>query len=185
MLFKWNATSSNGDNLRLLVSTSWQALFHFDTDRGPQDSEGREAAVRHKRRLLMLAAHPDRGPPEEWDLRHAATATINRLFAEATKTWAPPEPEATPSETVLQGELPLALRMQAAEPSSALVGKRVQIHGLSSSALNGEYGDVKSISADVERVFVQVWCAPLAYGCIQLLNCTPCFARWMVTTRTT
>ena len=163
LLLAWNASGNESNLERIAQATRWEALFQFDAERGPQDPEGREAAVRHKRRLLLLAAHPDKGPESEKTMREAATRNINCLFTEAAKTWSPATTGGTasdaggPSGALLGDEAPTALLGgPPAAAAAALVGKRVRIHGLSNAAhLNGQYGEVGSV-ADAERVVVQL-----------------------------
>ena len=162
LLLVWNANDNQSNLERIALATSWEALFQFDAERGPQDPEGREAAVRHKRKLLLLAAHPDKGPESEKAARHAATQNINRLFAKAAKTWSPPAASdatlaAGGSSGTLLGDPPPAL-LGPLEPSAfaALIGKRVKVHGLLTAAeLNGQYGEVRSVT-DAARVVIQL-----------------------------
>lgn len=159
MLLAWSAMSNVDPLTKIAQAENWQELFQFDSSEGPQDPEGREAAIRYKRKQLLLAAHPDKGPPDEGALRHAAVATINRLFVEAAKTWTPPAPEGGPSgggTAFPASEVPAALPRPPVLAAAALVGKRLRLRGLSNPALNGEYGEGRSVSTDGARVTVQV-----------------------------
>jgi hypothetical protein len=159
LLLEWSAVANEDPLTKIAHAGSWQELFQFDPSEGPQDPEGQEAAVRYKRKQLMLAAHPDKGPPHESALRHAAMTTINRLFAEAAQTWMPPASEACRhgGGTALPAPESLgALPGPAAHAAAALVGKRVRLGGLSSPELNGEYGEGRGVSTDGARVTVQV-----------------------------
>mmetsp|Transcript_73353 Transcript_73353/g.122545 ORF Transcript_73353/g.122545 Transcript_73353/m.122545 type:complete len:559 (+) Transcript_73353:196-1872(+) len=154
LLLSWNAMTDNIDNLKAVVdATSWEALFQFNKETAPQDPEGREAAIRYKRNLLLKEAHPDKGP--EKDLRHRATTNIHRLFTEAAKTWMPTAVASGPNTPpALPEDAAPAMLHYSKASTPALIGRRVRLHSLSDIALNGQYGELRGV--DSERAAVQL-----------------------------
>ncbi|KAL3920720.1 MAG: hypothetical protein SGPRY_005154 [Prymnesium sp.] len=163
----WRCDSNSENLLRISSETSYHALFQLDPNAPLQDAAGREAAVRHRRRLLLLAAHPDRGPPEERAERHAATVNVNRLFREAALSWSQQQDMQAngvlPSITTNEGKPAARSSWKPAahsplfrenERETQIVGARVRIVGTARAGLDGMYGTVIDLRG--ETVSVQV-----------------------------